>query len=438
MTYRPLSVVLLALLFMFISPASAQEDDTTNPPFTVIDAYGEEVTITDISRIITIGGAVTEVVYDLGMGDNIIAVDESSIYPVEAEELPQVGYLRFLSAEPILAFNPSVIITTEDIGPPETVEQLRGVGVPVLIVPAEDTLQGAEEKIRTIAAAIGKSAEAEALITDMQADIAQAQALTATIDSRPRVMIVFAGSSIATGVFGTDSGGNNMLQLVNAENAIQREQNYIPLTSEAIVAAAPDIILTTALSVERVGGFEEFLALPGIALTPAAQNNRIIYEGWDELYLFGFTPRLGEAILDLTYLIHDELPRPVGIVIRLTEGLQQMQNRLRQTGLESTLTGEEPFTVFAVPDAIFSGDLPEMDTIAMMQYLIIEGAYTLDDLQMLDGESLPTLLGDPVQINVDAQGNVILNDFATITQADLSASNGVVHIIDNLIVPGAN
>jgi iron complex transport system substrate-binding protein len=434
MTYRLLSSLVL-LIVLTVTPLYAQDDD--QPPFTVIDAYGEEVTITDLSRIVTIGGAVTEVVYDLGMGDQIIAVDESSIYPQAATTLPQVGYLRFLSAEPILAYNPSVIITTEDAGPAETIQQLRGVGVPVLIAPAEDTLDGAEEKIRTIAAGIGKADEAEALIDAMRADIAEAQALTATVEQRPRVMIVFAGSSIATGVFGTDSGGHNMLQLVNADNAVDREQNYIPLTSEAIVAAAPDIILTTALSVERVGGFEEFLALPGISLTPAAQNNRIIYEGWDELYLFGFTPRLGEAILDLTYLIHIELPRPVSIIVRLEQDLQQMQNRLRATSLETDLKqSDTTFTVFAVPNSVFAGDLPEMDTLAMMQYLIVEGTYTLDDLQTID--SLPTLLGDPIAISTNDAGDILLNGEAVILRGDLEASNGVVHVIDRLIVPAGN
>jgi len=420
------------ILPLVFGAASSQAQEEPGPPYTVTDANGETVTITDLSRIITIGGAVTEVVYELGLDENIIAVDESSIYPPQALDNPIIGYLRFLSAEPILAYNPTLIITTEDAGPLETLQQLEGAGVTVLIVPAEDTLAGAEEKILTIATALGKETEGESIITEMRADIEQAQMLTATIEDRPRVMIVFAGSSIATGVFGINSGANNMLNLVNAENAVQQTQNYIPMSSEAIVAAAPDVILTTTLSVERVGGFASFLELPGISLTPAAQNQRIVYEGMDELYLFGFTPRLGEAILDLAYLLHEDLPRPVSAVIRLEPDLEQFQQALLAGGVESTLSTDTEFTVFAPTNDALPADF---DAPAQaLRYHIVEGTYTTDDLRELDGQSLTTLSGESLGITVQ-DGVLQINDQATIILADQAGENGVVHVIDAELVP---
>ena len=77
------------------------------------------------------------------------------------------------------------------------------------------------------------------------------------------------------------------------------------MTPEGIVETAPEVILTTDASIERMGGREAFLATPGIAQTPAAQADRIV--AMDDLYLLGFGPRTGKAIADLARLLHPEL-----------------------------------------------------------------------------------------------------------------------------------
>lgn len=367
-------ILLLALSFEQLQTVHGQADDF----YTVVDAYGETLTIypQDLERIVSIGGAVTEVLYDLGLGDQIIAVDVSSIYPEEALDLPTIGYLRFLSPEPILAYNPSIIISTEDIGPPETLNLIRSVGVPVLIVPAQDTLEGAADKIRTIAAGVGKVEAGESLIQRMEADIAYAQEIVANIETKPRVLFVFAGSSIAIGVLGPRSGGHQMLELVNAENAIKIDDSYIAATSEAIVAAAPEIILTTTLSIERVGGIEKFMAIPGISLTPATMNERIIYEGMDDLFLLGFTPRLGDAILELTYLIHEDLPRPVSAVIRIETAIQKYEDQLKDSGLLYTLDDQAEYTILAPLDSVFDEQDVELSA------TILDGRVAIDDLDI--------------------------------------------------------
>lgn len=390
-------VCLLVILSLSLNLVSAQDD-----AYTVVDAYGETITIRpqDLERIISIGGAVTEVLYDLGLQDQIIAVDVSSIYPDPVLDLPTIGYLRFLSPEPILAYNPTIIISTEDIGPPETLNLIRSVGVPVLIVPAQDTLTGTEDKIRTIATGVGKIEEGEQLIEQMRSDIAYAQEIVANIETKPRVLFVFVGSSIAIGVLGPRSGGHEMLQLVNAENAILIDDSYIPATAEAIVAAAPDIILTTTLSIERAGGLEKFMQIPGLALTPAVMNERVIYEGMDDLFLLGFTPRLGDAILSLTYLIHEDLPRPVSAVIRIEHPIQKFEEQLKQAGLLRELDDQETYTILAPLDAVF-----EDGTIDNLADYILTGKIDRDDLPIDSSQIIRTI----------------------------EASNGYVHIINGTI-----
>ena len=424
--------VIVLVLLVAVWPVAAQT--------TVTDAYGNEVVIEDASRIITVGGAVTEIVYDLGLGDRIVAVDTSSIYPPEAEDLPQIGYLRFLSSEPILALDPTLIIATEDAGPPEAVDQLERSGVTFLMVPAEDTLDGAVEKIRTIAAALDVVESGEALVESMQADIDTALALQAQVETVPRVAFIFAGSAVALSAAGQDTGADEMIRLAGAENAITGYEGHMPINAEAMVAAAPDIILTTSLSVERVGGIENFLELPGVAQTPAAENGLII-DTLDELYLIGFTPRLGQAILDLTYLLHPDIPRPLPVALRLDGRFDMLLEAVAIANLGPRLSGEDEFTVFAPTSAAFdgieTGTLESLFSSPISVQFVLSahvamGRVTLDDVRAQDGGTLNTLFGG---FNVTVEGDtVVLND--TIQMIDtIEAANGLIHVIDGVYIP---
>jgi iron complex transport system substrate-binding protein len=96
-----------------------------------------------------------------------------------------------------------------------------------------------------------------------------------------------------------------MILLAGGENAVTGYEGYKPLTAEAAVTAAPDVLLVLSLGLESVGGNEGLLKLSGLDQTPAGQNKRIV--AMDDLYLLGFGPRTGQAVLDLVALLHPEL-----------------------------------------------------------------------------------------------------------------------------------
>src|SRR4029079_14271312 len=98
-------------------------------------------------------------------------------------------------------------------------------------------------------------------------------------------------------VAGGDTAAGSMIDLAGGENVYPGFDSYIPMTPEGIAEAAPDVILTTDDSLERVGGLHAFLATPGVARPPAAQAGRVV--AMDDVYLLGFGPRTGKAIADL-------------------------------------------------------------------------------------------------------------------------------------------
>lgn len=291
-------------LFTLVAVALAQT-------VTVTDAEGKQVSITDTSRVLTLGGPVTEIVYALGQGGKVIATDTSSYYPAAAAQLPKVGYQRSLSAEGAISQKPTLILGTTEAGPPAAIKQLRDTGISTLILEADPSVQGAKNKILAIGKVFGVSAKAEVLARGIDLDLSQAKAYFTQIKRKPKVLFVYARGAGTILASGTGSSADGMIGLSGAVNAITAYTGYKPLTSEAVVAAQPDVVLFLSEGLQSIGGVDGALKLPGIALTPAGKSGRIV--AMDDLYLLSFGPRLGKAVIDLTFLLHPELKRPAGL-----------------------------------------------------------------------------------------------------------------------------
>ncbi len=259
----------------------------------------------DTSRIVTLGGSVTEIVYALGAGDQVVGVDESSVHPAAATEKPSVGYFRKVPAEGVLSLNPSLVLALEGTGPPTVFEQFRSAGVRTVQVPDTPSVSGAKQKIRTIGEVLGRPARADSLIADMEADLEAARALRAEASSTPSVLFVYARGSGTMNVAGRGTSAAAMIELAGAENAITGFEGFKPMSAEAVVEAEPDVILALTRGLESIGGEKGLLEQPGIPLTPAGKNERIAT--MDDLLLLGFGPRLGTAVKRLTKKLHPEL-----------------------------------------------------------------------------------------------------------------------------------
>ena len=293
-------IFLLFSLFSFLFSLSFAQ-------LTLTDAAGTEVTITDTSKTITLGGDITEIMYALGLEENLVAVDTSSLYPAETEVLPKVGYVRDLSAEGVLSLAPSLIVATGDAGPPEVLQQLRDAKVPLFIVPTEDSVDGVKTKIDTVASIFGAEDRAEDLKRQIDLDIAEASlyADAAQAKAKPKVLFIYARGAGTLLVSGTGTSADAMINLAGAANAVTEFADYKPLTAEAAVTAAPDVLLFLARGLESLGGVEGIAALPGLPLTPAYENGCVV--AMDDLYLLGFTPRVGQAVKDLTIALYPDV-----------------------------------------------------------------------------------------------------------------------------------
>lgn len=252
-------------------------------------AVRTEATATGKRRIVAIGGAVTEIVFALGAGDEVVATDTSSVYPAATERLTKVGYQRLLSAEGILAQTPDLVIASDEAGPPAALSQLRAAGVTVVLVASAKTIEEAATRIEVVGTAIGRPGQALAATVRETAAAARTRAA-----GGPTFMMVYARGGGTMMVAGADTSAAAMAELAGGTNAFTGFTGFKALSPEAMIAAAPDVIVIPTRGLASVGGEAGLLAAPGVAATPAGKAKRII--AIDDLLLLGFGPRLAEGI----------------------------------------------------------------------------------------------------------------------------------------------
>lgn len=259
----------------------------------------------DAARIVSIGGSVTEIVYALGAEDGLVAVDSTSLYPQAAQDLPDVGYMRQLAAEPILALDPTLLLAVDDAGPPVVLDQLREAGASLVIVPDDPSPEGIAEKVRIVADALGLEAKGETMADRLDTDFATLRDWVASSQTSPKVLFLLSIGSGAPLAAGRDTSAAAIIELAGGQNAIDGFDGYEPLSPEAAVTAEPEFILVTMRTLEQLGGKDALLKRPELAATPAGENGRLIV--MDGLLLLGFGPRTPDAVRELALALHPEL-----------------------------------------------------------------------------------------------------------------------------------
>lgn len=297
-----------------LTETSIQSVDSTEQPSLPIhltDAGGTNVTVTSLDRVLAldISGTLAATVYALGLGDHLVGRDQSTTF-TQASKLPVVTQSgHTITAEPILALDPTLIITDGSLGPNSVMQQLRASGIPVVYVESERSLDTVDTITTQVAAALGVPTRGTALTEQLDAQLASAQTQVgrlATASTKPRVIFLYLrGSASIYYLFGTGSGADTLIDALGAED-VASEMGWSgmkPVTAEALVAAAPDAVLVMTDGLSSVGGIDGLLsAVPALAQTPAGQNRRIIDMADDEILSFG--PRSAEVLAALAQALY--------------------------------------------------------------------------------------------------------------------------------------
>jgi iron complex transport system substrate-binding protein len=245
----------------------------------LVDAGGRSVRVSDASRILSIGGDVTEIVYALGAGGRVVAVDTTSVYPPQAlKEKTSVGYMRALSSEGVIAVGASVVLASERAGPPEVVKTLKTSSVPYVEVPDEYSPEGLARKIRLIARAVGAEGEGERVAKATMDAFAALGELRGRIKRPVGALFVLGVQNGRIMIGGKGTGANAIVELAGARNVASGVNGFRPVGDEAVVDLAPEVIVgMRSMGDNGMHDLSQLLAMKGVQATPAGAGRRVLY-----------------------------------------------------------------------------------------------------------------------------------------------------------------
>ncbi|WP_430390043.1 heme/hemin ABC transporter substrate-binding protein [Dyella sp. 20L07] len=248
-------------------------------------------------RVVALGGDITETVYALDAQQTLVGVDSTSLWPAAATKLPDVGYVRQLAAEGVLALRPTLILATHDAGPPQVISQVRDAGVVIETMPVTRTPADVVAKVRHIGHLIDRTEAANKLADRIESEYAALAKAVAVMPNHPRVAFLMSAGAGSPSVAGHDTAASRAIALAGGTNVGDGFAGYKAVSPEALAALAPDMILLMRERAGELGGVDGVLKLPGVAMTPVGRARRIVFI--DGQALLGFGPRNADHELAL-------------------------------------------------------------------------------------------------------------------------------------------
>ncbi|MCP1995139.1 hemin ABC transporter substrate-binding protein [Flavobacterium sp. HSC-61S13] len=248
-------------------------------------------------KIISLNGAVTEILAALGESSNIVGVDVTSTYPEDIKtKAKDLGHVRSLSLESIIALQPTLIFASDKDLNDDLKAKITASGIQLELVKQEYSEKGTEQMIEQVAKKLGKT-DYKHLSEKIKSDLAQLK----PIEPKPTVLFIYARGAGTLMVAGTDTPVEKMIALAGGQNAVTEFSDYKPLTPESLIKGNPDVILLFTTGLQSLNGVDGLLKVDGISATKAGKNKRII--AMDGELLSGFGPRLGQAAIELNQLL---------------------------------------------------------------------------------------------------------------------------------------
>lgn len=264
------------------------------------------------SRYVVISPIYNEIIWALGAQGSVVGIDLSTNYPPEVKNVQTVGYHRALSAEGILSLHPTAVLHDNNIGPPQVVQQLQQLNVPMKTFSSKNnSFEGTKALIQEIGAYFHKEARAEELCNTLDTQRAASLEKVKEYKDHPRVAVIHFGRAsnvylvVGKGGGGDGGGVSQMIELAGGQMAVDNQGMQRMESPEIIAKADPEVILLTDYGYDRLNGsLDQIKALPGVATSSAARNNRIYRIEENVLSYFG--PRSGENIQKVAAIIHQK------------------------------------------------------------------------------------------------------------------------------------
>ncbi len=284
---KKINILILAITSLALFSCKTDEKKTEETPVENVQQH----------KIVSLNGAITEIIAALGHENEIVGVDVTSTFPESVKTTAKdIGHVRSLSIESIVALKPTVILATDKDLSPELAEKIKNAGIEAHIFTQDFSVEGTKKLIEEVAGVL-KNNDFKKLQEKIDTDLAKVQ----KIEKAPKVLFIYARGAGTLMVAGKNTPIEKTIALAGGENAITAFEDFKPLTPESLIQGNPDVILLFTSGLQSLGGVDGLLKVPGVEKTNAGKNKKII--ALDGGLLSGFGPRVGEAATSLNGLL---------------------------------------------------------------------------------------------------------------------------------------
>ena len=249
-------------------------------------------------RIVSLAPSVTETLFALGAGAEVVGVSQYCDYPPQVRDLPRVGSFLTPNLEAIIALRPTLVVGLELSSDVRQIRALNSMGYPVLLV-SDDSLQQIETSIETVGARINRRGEAHRLVAQIEAQIAAVQQRLAKVKPERALMLVGHQPIVAVGA-GTYL--DELMRIARADNiAAAVGEQWPHLSMEYIIAMRPEVVLDGSMGTDPSSSSSFWEKYPAI---PAVRDHRVFGYAQDPILHSG--PRVGQSLEIIARKIHPE------------------------------------------------------------------------------------------------------------------------------------
>lgn len=249
-------------------------------------------------RIVSLAPSVTETLFALGAGPDVVGVSQYCDYPPQVRDLPRVGSFLSPNLEAIIALRPTLVVGLALSSDVRQIRALNSMGYPVLLV-SDDSLQQIETSIETVGARINRQPQAHRLVAEIQAQIAAVRNRLANVKPERALMLVGHQPMVAVGA-GTYL--DELMRIARADNiAADAGEQWPHLSMEYIIAMRPQVVLDGSMGTDpssSSGFWEKYPAIP------AVRDHRVFGYAQDPIVHPG--PRVGQSLEIIARMIHPE------------------------------------------------------------------------------------------------------------------------------------
>ncbi|QCR32896.1 ABC transporter substrate-binding protein [Lysinibacillus sp. SGAir0095] len=306
----PLAISLLLVGCNSEEPAKSDDTEANknagaaeeSGPYTVVDDRGVEVTFEEVpEKIVSLQPSNTEILFELGVGEQIIGATEFDTYPEEALEIERISDSMTINTERVIEMQPDVVFAYT-VGEETHIEQLENAGLKVFVIQTAATIDDVYGDIEQIAEVLNVEEKADEIVSGIEEQIAAVQEKTASLDEKEKVYFEISPSpdiwSVGSGTFQQE-----LIEAAGVENIYADQQSWFAVSEEDLITRNPEAIITTVNYSEDPKG--EILAREGWSNITAVQNEEVYVLNADILDRPG--PRIGEAIELIASTIYPEI-----------------------------------------------------------------------------------------------------------------------------------